>query len=193
MPAGGVCRDCAVERLPLAGVRSAGLMRGPLRRAVHRLKYSGATAAAASLAALMAEPARSLLAGSAAVSALVVPVPLSRGRQRERGYNQAERLAAPLAAMLGLELATSLLRVRETAPQVGLSRAARRANVRGAFSAAWALPEAGAERPKRSLEGACVLLVDDVTTTGSTLGSAASACLEAGAQTVNGVTLAREA
>ena len=141
----------------------------------------------------MVEPARSLLAGSAATAALVVPVPLSRGRQRARGYNQAERLAAPLAGMLGLELATSLLRVRETAPQVGLSRPARRTNVRGAFSAAGALPGEGAKGPERSLAGSCVLLVDDVTTTGSTLGSAASACLAAGAQAVYGVTLAREA
>jgi len=191
MPGVDVCRECVVERLPLAGVRSTGLMRGPLRKAVHRLKYRGATAAAASLAELMAAPARSLLAGSTVTSVLVVPVPLSRARQRERGYNQAERLAAPLAGILGLNLATSLLRVRDTAPQVGLSRPARRANVRGAFSAASVVENPGAVRRKSALADACVLLVDDVTTTGSTLGSAATACLEAGAQTVYGVTLAR--
>ncbi|MGH2351579.1 MAG: ComF family protein, partial [Chloroflexota bacterium] len=97
------------------------------------------------------------------------------------GYNQASLLARPLADLLGLPYEPRLLRrVRPTASQVGLSRRQRRQNVRGAFGA-----EAG-------VAGRDILLVDDVTTTGSTLGSAAEACRAAGAARVYAVTLGRE-
>ncbi|HEU5317569.1 MAG TPA: ComF family protein, partial [Chloroflexota bacterium] len=173
------CAECMVDPLPLAAVRSAGLLRGPLRRAVHRLKYGGRRPAAASLAELLLAPVAQL--GPLPPDAVVVPVPLHPDRRRERGFNQAEALAAPLAAALGRPLRPAVLRVRATPTQVGLSRAQRRANVRGAFA------------PAESLPAQAVLLVDDVTTTGSTLGSAAAACLEAGAAAVYAVTLAREA
>jgi ComF family protein len=173
------CPDCAADPLPLAAVRSAGLLRGPLRRAVHRLKYGARRTAATALADLLVRPVLEL--GVLLADAVVVPVPLHPDRRRERGFNQAEALAAPLATALGRTLRPAVLRVRATPTQVGLSRAARRTNVRGAFAAA------------ESLGGRTVLLVDDVTTTGSTLGSAAAACLDAGAAAVYGVTLAREA
>jgi len=174
-----LCAECAREPLALTAVRSAGLLQGPLRRAVHRLKYAGRVTAAGALADLLHEPAAQV--GAVATRAVVVPVPLHAERERERGFNQAQVLAAPLAEALGLELRRTVLRVRPTPSQVGLSRQQRRVNVRGAFAAA--------ER----LTGQAVLLVDDVTTTGSTLGSAAAACREAGAAAVYGVTLAREA
>ena len=174
-----VCVDCRADRLPLDAVRSAGLLEGPLRRAVHRLKYRGQTGAARALAGLL--PAAVGLAGPLPPDTVVVPVPLHAARKRERGFNQAEALAAPLAAALRLRLEPAVLRVRETASQVGLSRGARRANLRDAFAA------------NESLAGAAVLLVDDVVTTGSTLGSAAAACRTRGARAVYAVTLAREA
>ena len=181
---GGVCGDCAEDRLPLDAVRSAGLLRGPLRRAVHRLKYAGRETAGRALASLLVQPAAAVgavTAVTAGADVVVVPVPLHAERERERGFNQAQVLAAPLAEALGLELRRTVLRVRATPSQVGLSRPQRRVNVRGAFAAA--------ER----VNGQVVLLVDDVTTTGSTLGSAAAACREAGAAAVYGVTLARGA
>jgi ComF family protein len=108
-------------------------------------------------------------------------VPLYPLRESQRGYNQAALLARPLAERLDFPYAPGLLaRRRQTAPQVGLSRARRRENVRDAFDA----------RP--GVEGRVVLLVDDVTTTGSTLASAATACLAAGATRVYALTLARE-
>jgi ComF family protein len=168
-----------MEPLPLVAVRSAGLLRGPLRRAVHRLKYRSRRAAAGALADLLRFPVTQL--GPLAPELVVIPVPLHGERLRERGFNQAEALAAPLADALGRPLRAAVLRVRATPTQVGLSRAQRRANVRGAFAAS------------ETLAGQAVLLVDDVTTTGSTLGSAAAACLAAGAVTVYAVTLAREA
>ena len=156
---------------------------------MHRLKYRGRPAGARVLADLLLPLAAGMAGAGARAGAppgggpplLVLPVPLFPARERERGYNQAALLARPLAARLGLACRTDLLRRRrETAPQVGLSREQRRQNVRGAFVAG---PE---------VAGRTVLLVDDVTTTGSTLGSAAGACLAAGASGVRAVTLARE-
>jgi ComF family protein len=174
------CRACRDRPLPLRGVRSAAALEGPLRRAVHRLKYRGRSGAARVLAELLVPPAAELVPAAGAPP-LVLPVPLFPARERERGYNQAALLARPLAGRLGLPCRTDLLRRRRaTAPQVGLSRAQRFENVRGAFVAG---PE---------VAGREVLLVDDVTTTGSTLGSAAAACLAAGARAARAVTLARE-
>lgn len=177
------CPECALDPLPLRAVRSAALFEGPLRTAIHRFKYRGRAAAAGALADLMIGPARLALHGaSTGAHTIVVSVPLSAARERERGYNQASLLAAPLAEALHLPLERhALQRIRHTPSQVGQTRQQRRENVRGAFAA----PE--------SLLGCHVLLVDDVTTTGSTLGSAAAACLRANAAAVSAVTLAREA
>lgn len=175
---GTLCADCRLDPLPLDGVRSAGLLAGPLRRAVHRLKYRGRSAAAPALAGLLKNAVRQL--DGLPADTVVVPVPLHLLRLRERGFNQSEALATPLAAALGLAVRPAVLRIRETPSQVGLSRAARRANLRDAFAAT------------ESLARASVLLVDDVVTTGSTLGSAAAACRSQGANAVYAVTLARE-
>jgi ComF family protein len=182
-PPGALCDACRAAPWPLRGVRSAGLLRGPLRRAVHRLKYRDRTAAAPALAALLDGPAATLAAdGLLDAGSLVLPVPLAAARERQRGYNQAALLAWPFASAYGLPASASALRrVKETAPQVGLDPAQRRANLRAAFAAS---PEVAGRR---------VLLIDDVTTTGSTLGNAAAACLRAGAASVCALTLAREA
>jgi len=183
LPASGRCAECRAQPLPLV-IRSAAVLQGPLRHAVHGLKYRGHTAAARDLAALLIEPARALLLEGLAEEErpVVVPVPLHPARERERGYNQAALLARHLAAALDLPYDDRWLRrERATASQVGLSRRQRRDNLRGAFAAA---PPATATLP--------VLLVDDVVTTGSTLANAAHACLAAGVPRVYGVTLARE-
>jgi ComF family protein len=112
---------------------------------------------------------------------IVVPVPLGIARLAERGYNQASLLAWPVALWLGISLcAKGLSRVRETRSQVDLSAAERKENVAGAFQARPAL-----------VRGRRVLLVDDVTTTGSTLDACAAALLAGGAVSVYALTLAR--
>jgi ComF family protein len=115
-------------------------------------------------------------------AAAVVPVPLSRRRRRERGFNQAELIARAVAREARLPLRSRVLRkTREAPPQAGLSAAARRKNALSAYRA----------RLPRSLRGKTLLLVDDVLTTGATAESAARALLAAGAGAVDVLTLAR--
>ena len=113
---------------------------------------------------------------------VVVPVPLHWRRQAARGYNQAERIARPLARHLDRPLVSALRRARPTPPQARLERSRRQANLRGAFRG---------RRGARAVRGRRVLLVDDVTTTGATLGHAAAALRRSGAASVTALAVAR--
>ncbi|HOU41752.1 MAG TPA: phosphoribosyltransferase family protein [Promineifilum sp.] len=158
-------------------------MRAPLRYAeptsslIHRLKYEGCFALGGALAeTLIAGWPRWLRPPD-----LIVPIPLHPRRRRQRGYNQSELLARPLAEAVGVAYsATPLQRTRHTQPQVGLGPQARAVNVRGAFTAA---PD--------EARGRAILLVDDVLTTGATMTAAAEALLAAGAASVSAYCLAR--
>jgi ComF family protein len=115
-------------------------------------------------------------------ASVVIPVPLHFLRKLQRGFNQAETLAASLARELKLPHRSRILkRVRRTRPQSELSRDERRGNVSGAFSA----------RRKAILKGATVLLVDDILTTGATCSEAARALKKAGAARVIVAVIAR--
>ena len=104
----------------------------------------------------------------------MVAVPLGRRRRRSRGYNQAEEIAAELAAATAAPLLAGLIRLRETPPQAARDEAERRRSVGGAF--AWhGVP----------LSGRRVWLVDDVLTTGATAAAAAQPLLAAGAEAVD--------
>ena len=128
-------------------------------------------------------------AAGAGEAAVLVPVPLHRSRERERGFNQAELLACGLSAALAKshgEQAPSvephaLRRTRATPPQTGLSLSARRENVRGVF----AVPDTARVRDR------AIVLVDDVMTTGATVSACAAALKGAGARGVAAFTLAR--
>ncbi|MBN1146826.1 MAG: ComF family protein [Anaerolineales bacterium] len=112
---------------------------------------------------------------------LVTAVPIGAARRAERGYNQAALLALSLA--LGSVITyqpRALTKARETLSQVGLTFIERRDNVSGAFQAR-----------TRIVRGKCVLVVDDVTTSGATIEACSTALLEAGAREVYGLTLAR--
>jgi competence protein ComFC len=115
---------------------------------------------------------------------MVVPVPLHRQRERERGYNQADLIAKPLARKLGLPYRAVLLTRTKPRPDKHiLTFEERWDSVRGAF----------ATRPGSKVDNLRVLLVDDVMTTGATLDAAARALRDAGAESVIGLTVARAA
>jgi ComF family protein len=157
-----------------------GLYDGLLRRVVHQLKHSSGESLAEYLGRRWAQ--RDGEALRAETPDLIVPVPLHFFRRLRRGYNQSAALAYGLSCGLRLPLHRwSLRRIRPTPFQTLQSPDARRDNVRGAF--AW--------RDARSLRGQCVLLVDDVLTTGSTASEAAGALKSAGAWRVVVATLAR--
>jgi ComF family protein len=174
---GGGCGFCRAWPAELAWAASAvWLEDGPARNLVHALKYGGWRVAAP----VMAE--RMLVAAGATLRALdvLVPVPLGRTRERERGHNQAALLAAALGRAAGLPVAAALRRRRETRSQTRLPPAERRRNVQGAFAATGP-----------GLGGLRVALVDDVLTTGATLGAAATALAALGPETIGAVTFAR--
>ena len=165
-----------------------GVYQRRLRDAIHALKYDGVKPAARGLGRLLAE-AIGKLHGDAPMEMLVVPVPLHRSKHAQRGFNQARLLAREALRSLGkshpewqFTLAPgTLMRLRVTASQAGLSPRQRRENVRGAFS----VSDPGA------VAGKHVLLIDDIMTTGATARAAAKALMRAGAESVWVATLAR--
>ena len=167
--------------LPLAQLEWCAPFSGPVRAALHQLKYGGERRLADPLGRAMAERWRAASAGGN----VVVPVPVHAERARRRGYDQAVLLARAASGRLGLPCVVALERTRATRPQFDLGRKARGANVAGAF-AARASPQGG------SVAGAWVVLVDDVVTTGSTLVACAAALYDAGAVAVSALTVARE-
>jgi ComF family protein len=150
---------------------------GVLAEAIGLFKYQGKTHLAGPLTELM-------LSGLSRLPRpdCLVPVPLHPRRLREREYNQALLLCDALGRRLGLEvIPDGLERVRETPPQIGLSIADRRRNVRRAFVA----------KHPEIIEGRQILLIDDVLTTGATVNECARVLKRAGAKAVYVLTLAR--
>lgn len=176
-PGQGLCEACRLERPPYQALRSWLAFDDPIRGALHHLKYRRDIGLGDAIAAQMAGFVRSL----GWPVEVVIPIPLSEARRRERGYNQVGLIARPLALALGYHYApNALVRWRNTHSQVGLSREQRRENVRGVFRV---------EAPR--IRGKIALLVDDVATTGSTLNSGAEALLSGGASQVYALTVAR--
>ena len=178
---GGVaeCADCVRESPPYRQACAAVDYAFPWARLIGAFKFRGALDLASPLAALLGEAVRRQGALSAD---LVVPIPLSPERLRERGMNQAWELARRVGATLGVEARSqALLRLVDTAHLAALPRAERGAHIRGAF----------AQAPGAALRGRHVALVDDVMTSGATVAEASRTLLAAGAATVQVWVVAR--
>src|SRR3954471_15432353 len=156
---------------------------GPVRDALHQLKYASERRLATPLGAAVAR--RWARVGMGAN--VVVPVPVHAHRERQRGYDQSALIAAIAAVYLGLPLARALERGRATAAQFELGRDQRAANVAGAFR-----PRDRDPAAVRGVAGRWVLLVDDVVTTGATLAACADALEKMGAIAVSAIAVARE-
>lgn len=171
--AGHACPALAAD-WALAAVRSPFVYAAPLAHFLQALKFGRQRALGRALGLLLAE--HTALEGIDAV----VAVPLHRARLRERGFNQADEIAAALARRGNLaRVAAGIRRARPTRPQTGLDPAARRHNLRGAFAV------------RRNLADRRIAIVDDVMTTGATLNALAAALRAAGARTVVAWTVAR--
>lgn len=174
---GKVCPACRSKKPPFQVLRSWAPYTGPLRKSLHRIKYQQDLG----LAEVFALPLADIVSRSQWRLDLVTTIPLGRQRQKERGYNQSDWFARPLAYRLGLPLnSKAVSRVRETRSQVGLSSRERWTNVEDAFQA-----------NTKIVKNKTVLLFDDITTTGATIQHATTALLDAGATKVYCLTLAR--
>lgn len=177
LDAPGKCLDCQLTPPSYTALRSWAVYSGPVRKAIHNLKYKGDI----SLGGVLSRNLVELVDRLGWRFDLLTPVPIGLARKKARGYNQASMLALPLALGCAVPYQPhSLVKVRDNPSQVGLSAVQRRENVRQAFQA----------RPNL-VRGKTVLVVDDVTTSGATMLACAEALLRAGAQQVYGLTLAR--
>jgi competence protein ComFC len=178
-----VCPTCANGEgrgYAFVRVKSWAVYEGTLVRAILLLKFENIDPLGKLFAKWLTEVVAA--SGSAFQADVVVPVPLHRQRERERGYNQAVLIAKPLAKLLGLPYKSMLLtRIRPRPDKHLLSYEERWESVRGAF----------ATRPGSQVDNLRVLLVDDVMTSGATLDSCAKTLREAGARSVIGLTVAR--
>lgn len=176
------CSNCQDRTLHFRFARSAVIANDLVLEIVHRFKYSGGVWFERFLAnALIHEAVPALLAEK---WDMIVPIPLHPLKERERQFNQAERLARRLSEAAGLPMNARLVqRVESTATQTMLGRQERAENMRAAF----------AVRKGQSLSGQKIVLVDDVLTTGATTSSCAMALRKAGAGDVCVWTVARGA
>jgi competence protein ComFC len=175
-----LCRLCQGKYYAFDRARSYGVYNDALHHAILLLKYEEVVRLGDWFAARLAEiVARE---GAEFGADVVVPVPLHPDRERERGYNQAELIARPLARRLHLKQGAYLLmRTKPRPPRLVLSRKEHWDSVRGAY----------ATRKGLRVDKLRVLLIDDVLTTGATLDSCARALKDAGAASVLGLTVAR--
>lgn len=172
-----LCSNCREHPPSFKALRSWAVFSGPLRKALHRLKYEKNIG----LGFVYSQPLIKFFETLGWEVDLVTPVPMGIASRRQRGYNQASVLAFPLA--LGIQKPfkpRALRKIRETTSQVNLSYEQRLINVIGAF-----------QSNEKFVRGKSVLIVDDVTTSGATMEACASALNDAGARKVYGLTLAR--
>jgi ComF family protein len=173
LPSPGLCGRCLAEPPHFDRVVAACRYAFPLDSLIQSYKYSGRLAAGTALASLLANRVQQR-------PDLIVPIPLTAQRLRERGFNQALELARALGRQTGVRVHAQLcVKVRDTLPQTRLPWKERRKNIRGAF-----VVEGG-------VEGRHVAVVDDVLTTGATLSELARNLKRAGAATVTGYVIAR--
>jgi ComF family protein len=181
-PHSSVCGACRTHPPPLQACAAAVSYAKPWSEAISAFKFQAQPGLARHLARTMWQSAS--VQAQLQSAHVLVPMPLTRERMAQRGYNQALELAKHLARQAGKPLdRASLLRPHERAPQHGLTRVQRLSNVRGVFVLA---PERVNHVAQKQL-----CLVDDVMTSGASLHAAAQCLLQAGAASVSAVVLAR--
>jgi competence protein ComFC len=175
---GDLCEDCAREGAPFIMARSVALYDGMIKEAIHKFKFDGKRTLAPYLGRFLVSY---LQYGDIPIKEIdaVIPVPLSKQREKQRGYNQSKLLADGIARHFSIHIdSSSLKKIKDVTPQFELSRKERLQNIKGAFRSS-------------PIAGKNILLIDDIYTTGATAREAASALRTAGAGNVYVLTLAR--
>ncbi|MEO6077694.1 MAG: hypothetical protein ABIP54_02820 [Candidatus Andersenbacteria bacterium] len=187
-PRGTTCIDCR-EETNITGILSAGLYADhALQRGIEWLKFKGIANIADILAGLII-PKLSLIASLEELSqrAILVPIPLHKRKQRDRGFNQSEYIAKSIGTICNIEVANLLTRTKSTVSQARLPHDMRQQNISGAFQLAYAEQEFQNKISEKNI----IILVDDVATTGSTITEAASAFQKSEDMQIWAVTVAR--
>lgn len=175
-----LCNHCLVEPPTYRTARSAVVYDDGSRDLVLRLKHADALSGVPVLARWMQRAGAEILPGAD----WLIPVPLHWTRLFHRRYNQSAELTRAIARVSGAAaLPDGLCRTRQTPSQGGLTRSKRRSNVRDVFQVS--------ARHLDKFRGARIILIDDVMTTGATLDACAAVLLDAGAETVDALCLAR--
>jgi ComF family protein len=176
-PGNIVCVQCSTTPVFVTNVAAWGVYEGPLRGAIHALKYKSDLGLGDFFSRFLIE----ILLLKQWEFDLVIPVPISKKHQKERSYNQSALLARPIADFFGVEYSSrSLARIRDTGSQINRNKEERDIALNGAFLG----------NPDK-LKGRKVLLVDDIITTGATVNHCAEALIISGAQEVKAISLAR--
>ncbi len=178
----GLCGACLAHRPPFDATIAAVDYASPLDQLVLQLKFGQRLALAPWCARMLVDAV--LARPDLVLPDLLLPVPLGRQRLAERGFNQALEIARPLARALGVPLQARLaVRAHDTLAQSSLAPGARQANVRHAFALAPQLLPL--------VRGRHIGLVDDVMSSGHTLGELAALCKRFGATRVSNLVFAR--
>jgi competence protein ComFC len=174
-----ICPECQKVEKSYSALRTWVEFSGPMREALHRLKYRRDIGLGEALSKHLVD----LFEQQNWPVDFVTSVPLSPSRLKARGYNQASLLARPLAHAIDIPFSQNLVfRIKDTRTQVGLKAFERRENVQDAFKG-----------NSNKVNGKIILVIDDVTTTGATIESCARALCDAGAKEVFAMTLSRAA
>ena len=175
-----LCERCLLKRPFYDELRAPFLYEEKLMDAIQLIKYSGRSYIIKSLGPLLGTFAKNWINGSKDM--IMMPVPLHRKKLKQRGFNQSALFVKTISPVLGIEADFfTLVRVRYTESQTGLSLEQRRKNVKGAFEV----------REDNIINSKTVILVDDVATTGNTINECARMLKKKGAGKVLGLTLAR--
>jgi ComF family protein len=177
-----LCEKCIRETPLYDELRAPYLYEEKIMDAVHLIKYSGKSYLAKSLGPLLADYLKNWLSDTNGM--IMIPVPLHKKKLRQRGFNQSVLLVKSVSRILDMEADYfTLIRIKYTETQTGLTLEERRKNVKGAFEVSG----------KKDLNGKTVILVDDVATTGNTINECARVLKKAGCERVFGLVLARTA
>lgn len=178
----GECPECSHRKLYIDGMYALGPYLGNLKMLIQDFKYKEKKVLAEFFAPLLVQGIISRLdSGQWMVPCGVVPIPLHINRRNQRGFNQAELLSQKIACHLGFPMMKALDRVKDTESQAQLGRRERISNLRGAFR----LVDAAVSPAK------CLLIVDDIFTSGATINEAARVLRQGGVEFLYAVVIGR--